>query len=50
MKSYPLTVYTILLFFILVMGTVAATAFKRSSNSTGIDPAQINKMRETAKK
>ncbi len=48
MKSFPLTVYTIIIFFLLVMGTVAATAFRRASNSTGIDPAQINRMREMA--
>lgn len=50
MKSFPLTVYTILVFFFLVMGTVAAVAFRRTSNSTGVDPAQINKMREMANK
>lgn len=50
MKSFPLTVYTILVFFFLVMGTVAAMAFRRASNSTGVDPAQINKIREMANK
>lgn len=48
MKSFHLTVYPIIVFFLLVMATVAMVAFKRSSNSTGVDPAKITHLREMA--
>jgi len=50
MKSFHLTVYAIIALFLIVMGTVATVAFMRSSNNTGVDPAQINNMRKMAKK
>ncbi|MCH9626749.1 MAG: hypothetical protein S4CHLAM2_03770 [Chlamydiales bacterium] len=50
MRSFHLTVYTLIAFFVLVMGCVAAVAFMRHSNSTGLDPAQIGKIRELARR
>ncbi len=50
MKNFHLTVYTIIAFFVLVMGCVAVVAFMRHSNATGLDPAQIGKIREIARK
>ncbi len=46
MKSFHLTVYSVLGIFFVVLGLVVTVAFKRDSNSTGLDPAQINKIRE----
>ena len=50
MKSYHLTVYSIIALFVVVMGVVVTVAFKRTSNSTGVDPAQIKHIRDMAQK
>lgn len=40
------TVWGVIILFLLVMATVTTVAYKRTSGSTGIDPAQIAKMRQ----
>lgn len=49
MKNFHLT-YAIIALFFLIMVCVATIAFSRTSHSTGIDPAQIKKIREVAQK
>lgn len=46
MKSFHSTVIFLITLFLIVMGCVTAVSYQRQSNSTGIDPALIKKIRE----
>ena len=50
MKSFHLTVWTIITLFVLIMGGVAGTAFVRKTNSCKLDPAHMRTLREMAKR
>ena len=49
MKSFHVTVWAVLLFFLAVMGSVTAVAFSRKSNSYKLDTAQMGALREMAR-
>lgn len=50
MKSFHLTVWSIIGLFALLMAIVAASALLRKSNACNLDPAQIGEIRSLAEK